>query len=102
MNSRFVISFFAITFFILCRGYSQQTAQVIRGTVIDRQSQVTLPGANVILLNSEPRIGASTGVDGNFKISGVLPGRYDLQATFLGYKPVIISSIVVTAGKEVV
>jgi len=83
-------------------GFAQSPAQVIRGTVIDKQSLITLPGANVIILGSNPAKGASSGVDGSFKITGVTPGRYDLQVTYLGYKSVIIPSIVVTAGKEVV
>ncbi len=82
--------------------YAQGPAQVIRGVVTDKQSQISLPGANVVILGSVPPKGASTGGDGQFKITGVLPGRYDLQATFLGYKPVVIASVVVTAGKEIV
>ena len=81
---------------------AQSPTQVIHGTVVDKQSQITLPGANIIILNSNPPQGASTGSDGSFKISGVSPGRYDLQVTFLGYKPVIIPNVVVTSGKEVV
>ena len=83
-------------------GFAQHPTQVIRGTVIDRQSQMTLPGANVIILNTNPPKGASSGADGSFSIQGVNPGRYDLQATFMGYKTVVLSSILVTAGKEVV
>ncbi len=82
--------------------YAQSPTQVIRGTVIDKQSLITLPGANVVILGSDPPKGASSGPDGSFKISGVTPGRYDLQATYLGYKSVIIPSIVVSAGKEVI
>ena len=82
--------------------YAQNPTQVIRGTVVDKQSQVTLPGANVVILGSDPPKGASTGSDGNFRITGVTPGRYDLQATYLGYKPVVITSVVITAGKEAV
>lgn len=81
---------------------AQKATQVIRGNVFDKQSMVTLPGANILILGSVPPQGASTGVDGSFRISGVNPGRYDLQVSFLGYKPVVISSVVVTAGKEAV
>ncbi|MCX6304627.1 MAG: TonB-dependent receptor [Bacteroidetes bacterium] len=82
--------------------YAQNLTQVIRGTVVDKQSLVTLPGANVVILGSTPPKGASCAADGSFKITGVSPGRYDLQATYLGYKPVVISSVVVTSGKEAV
>lgn len=79
-----------------------QNTQTIKGIIIDKQSQFNLPGANVVVLNSDPIKGASTDANGKFKISDVLPGRYDLKITFMGYKEVILSSIVVTAGKEVV
>ena len=92
----------AISLIISNSQYAQNTAQVIRGTVTDKLSLITLPGANVVILNSEPPKGVSTSGDGSFKITGVAPGRYDLQATYLGYKPVVVSSVVVTAGKEVV
>ena len=82
--------------------FAQQPTQVIRGTVTDKQSQMTLPGANVVIVGSTPPKGASTGADGSFRITGVAPGRYDLQATYLGYKSVVVPSVVVTVGKEVV
>ncbi len=97
-----VTLFLLIAFVCINKGYAQQYTQVIRGTVIDKQSQVTLPGANVVILNTNPPKGVSSAVDGSFKITDVVPGRYDLQASFLGYKSVVIPNVVVTAGKEVV
>ncbi|MEI8202607.1 MAG: TonB-dependent receptor [Bacteroidota bacterium] len=91
-----------ITILTLSKSYAQQPTQVIRGTVIDKQSQITLPGANVVIMNSNPPKGEATGADGRFKIGGVNPGRYDLQASFIGYKSVIIPNVVVLSGKEVV
>ncbi len=102
MNRAPIIFILAIILIFANDGNAQLPMQAIRGTVIDKQSLLTLPGANVIILGSNPPKGASTGIDGSFKISGVAPGRYDLQATYLGYKPVVISSVVVTSGKEAV
>ncbi len=82
--------------------HSQALTQVIRGKVIDKQSQVSLPGANVVILNSNPIKGESTDVEGKFKITGVTPGRYEVQASFIGYKPVVVSNIIVSSSKEVV
>lgn len=82
--------------------YAQQSTQVIRGTVIDKQSQMPLPGANVVILGSEPLKGSSTEANGNFKMLAVNPGRYNIQVTYLGYKSVVIPNVVVTVGKEAV
>lgn len=76
--------------------------QTIRGTVSDKQSQTTLPGANVILLNTNPAIGTSSDMDGKFKLSNLAPGRYDLKIFLIGYKEVVLPNVVLTAGKEIV
>jgi len=79
-----------------------QPVQTIRGIVIDRQSNSALPGVNVIILNTEPAVGTSSDFDGNFKISAVPIGRVDIQFTAIGYKPVIMKSLLLTVSKELV
>ncbi|MCC6369563.1 MAG: TonB-dependent receptor [Bacteroidia bacterium] len=81
---------------------AQNSTQTIRGTVLDKQAQMNLPGANVILVNTNPVKGAVTDADGKFKITDVAPGRYDVKISYVGYKEVVQSNIVVTAGKETV
>lgn len=76
--------------------------QTIRGVVKDKQSQFPLPGVIVTIVNSDPLKGVTTDVDGKFKLTDVAPGRYDLKFTFLGYKEIISSSVVITSGKEFV
>lgn len=81
---------------------AQEPHQTIKGTILDRQSQSPIEGANVVILNTQPVLGSSSLANGSFAITGVAPGRYDLRVTFLGYKELIVPSVVVTAGKEVV
>ncbi len=76
--------------------------QDIRGVVLDKQSQSTLPGANAILLGSDAVKGAVSDMDGRFKITDVKPGRYDIKISYMGYKEIVLPNVVVTAGKEVV
>ncbi|MBI3238893.1 MAG: carboxypeptidase-like regulatory domain-containing protein, partial [Flavobacteriia bacterium] len=82
--------------------WAQTTTQTIRGTVIDKQSQQTIPGVAVIILESNPLKVSETDIDGRYKLTDVLPGRYDLKVTYTGYKEIVLSNIVVTAGKETV
>ena len=96
-----------ITFLILCFTNTQFSSaqlltQTIRGTVVDLVSQSPLPGANVVLLNSEPFNGTATDMDGNFQLKHVPVGKQNLRITFLGYKEYILPNITVTSGKEVV
>lgn len=76
--------------------------QTVRGTVVDADAGFPLPGANVVLVGSDPFIGASTGMDGTFRLENVPVGRHDIQVTFLGYAPRMLSEILVTSGKEAV
>ncbi len=76
--------------------------QTVRGRVIDPESNQPVIGANVIIPNSEPLLGASTDLDGYFKIENVPVGRQNFRITFLGYKTKMLSNISVDSGKEVV
>src|SRR5690554_7349456 len=62
--------------------------QVIRGKVVDKQTQMALPGASVVLQNSEPLLATSTGSNGAFRISNVPLGRQAVLVTYVGYHPV--------------
>lgn len=81
---------------------AQEVTQSIRGSVIDAESHHPLIGANVVLLNSDPLRGATTDIDGQFKLEEVPIGRHDLEITYIGYEPVVLSSLLLTAGKELV
>ncbi len=81
---------------------AQNLTQTIRGTVIDKNSKVTLPGANVIVLGTDPMKAASTNSSGYFKIQDVPVGRYNIKISFLGYKSLTIPNVLVSSGKEVV
>jgi hypothetical protein len=81
---------------------AQTLTQTIRGTVVDKVSQTTLPGASIILVNSDPLIGTTTDPDGNFKLSQIPVGTHTIRVSFIGYKEVTLPNIIVNSGKEVV
>lgn len=81
---------------------AQPVAQVVKGKVVDGESQVSLPGANVVILDTDPVMGGVSDANGNFRIANVPVGRYNIQVSFVGYDPVIVPEILVTSGKEVV
>ncbi|GAA4395772.1 carboxypeptidase-like regulatory domain-containing protein [Nibrella viscosa] len=81
---------------------AQSLTQTIRGTVVDQSLQMPIPGATIVLLNSTPLQGTTTGPDGHFRLSQVPVGRQSLKISYVGYKDRIISNIVVDAGKELV
>lgn len=76
--------------------------QVVKGTIRDAQSESPLFGANVILIGSDPLIGATTDPDGKFRIEGIPVGRQTFAVQYIGYKSITIPNVLVTSGKEVV
>ena len=81
---------------------AQTLTQTVRGTVVDKVSQTTLPGASIILVNSDPLIGTTTDPDGNFKLSQIPVGTHTIRISFKGYKEVTVPNVIVNSGKEVV
>src|SRR5215204_2724822 len=77
-------------------------SQTIRGTITDKVATTPLPGANIVILNTDPLLGTASDMDGNFKISKVPVGKYTLRITYLGYKEILLPNIIVNSGKEVV
>ncbi len=81
--------------------FSMAQTQTIKGTILDKQAQYPLPGVTVIIIGSNPVKAAVTDANGKFKLTDVLPGRYDLKVSFIGYKEVVLPNVLVTSGKEV-
>ncbi len=81
--------------------YGQQLTQKIRGEVIDQDSKIPLIGATVIVLDSDPILGATTNIDGRFSISKVPVGRRSIHIKYLGYEPKLILEIDLGSAKEV-
>lgn len=90
--------------FILCisKFYTQTLTQTVRGVVLDKVSQMPLPGAVVQVLNTNPALAASADADGKFSLKGVAIGKQSLQINFIGYKPVTLQNLSVNTGKELV
>lgn len=82
--------------------FSQEITQTIRGTVVDKESKITLVGASVYLSDVDPAIGTITDENGNFRIENAETGRRKLCVSYLGYKPLCFDNLLLTSGKEIV
>ena len=95
------IFFISILYFLIVTELAaQQPKQSIRGTVVDNASNSPIPFATVIVLHTDPVMGVITDTAGNFRITGVPVGRYDIQVSFLGYEPSIMREVNVISAKE--
>jgi hypothetical protein len=92
---------FILLFFCLAlSAAAENLTQTVRGAVYDATTQQPLPGANIIILDSNPMLGASSDVLGEFRIDKVPVGRITVQAMFIGYKPAFANNLLVHSGKE--
>jgi hypothetical protein len=94
-----------LALYIPLLGYAQDTnliTQIIRGTIRDKVTQSPLPGATVVLLDTDPKIGTTTDVNGEFTLPDIPLGRVHLQISFIGFKPQVLPNLLLTAGKELI
>ena len=92
-----IISILAIYSFGNANNYSQ----TVRGYITDRDTKAPLFGVHIIIVGSNPPQGASTDMDGYFKIENVQVGRITLRLSCMGYETQTIPNINVGTGKEV-
>lgn len=70
----------------------------ITGTVTDSLSGEPLPGVNVVIAGTNQ--GTATGSQGQYTISGIEPGTYDVQASFVGYRAKTVEDVTVSEGQS--
>jgi CarboxypepD_reg-like domain len=76
----------------------QQTTQKIRGIVLDKQTKQVLPGASILVPNTD--IGTISDENGAFILDKIPIGRVGIKCQFVGYEPYAIDDIIVTSAKE--
>jgi TonB-dependent receptor len=76
--------------------YAQTTGK-IGGKVIDQKTSETLIGATVSIQGTTK--GVATDVQGQYSLSGVAPGHYNIEVRYIGYQSKSISDVIVKAGE---
>ncbi|MFH1850722.1 MAG: carboxypeptidase-like regulatory domain-containing protein [Candidatus Neomarinimicrobiota bacterium] len=75
-------------------------AGIITGNVTDELSGEPVIGANIIIEGTD--LGAATDINGGFIISAVPAGTYSVRSSVIGYKPQILTDIVVNSIRPAV
>ncbi len=73
-----------------------QSSGKLTGRVTDAATGEGLPGANVIIQGTQ--IGTATDIDGNYTLLGIPVGRYDIQASFVGFTPQTYEGVEINSG----
>ncbi|MFC2101527.1 carboxypeptidase-like regulatory domain-containing protein [Bacteroidota bacterium] len=94
---------FILTLFISALSLNaQEYKQTIRGTITDSETQETLPGANIVILDTDPLMGGSSDSQGNYQIDNVPVGRHNIKITYMGYEDVHFNEIELITGNQLV
>ncbi len=87
-------SFFLLFLLTSLQFLSAGTTGKITGIVNDIKTGEPLAGVNVYLQNTA--MGSATDVDGYYVILNVLPGKYELVASYVGYADYIVKEVAVS------
>jgi hypothetical protein len=80
--------------------YTGGSSGAIKGKVLDIETGEPIPFANVILENNGLLVsGATSDFDGNYIIRPVPPGTYDLKATYVGCKSVLVRGMIINSDQ---
>jgi outer membrane receptor protein involved in Fe transport len=80
--------------------YSQNAQGTLKGRITDKATKEAIPFANVIVEVGGVQVGGSTSdFDGNYLIKPVPPGKVDLKATYVGYRPYQIKGVIIIVEK---
>jgi Carboxypeptidase regulatory-like domain len=101
-----LLKYFTFSFLLLMLANSlsaQEKTQNVKGKITDDASKQPIIGATIQLLSkdSTTTIGTTTDDNGNFRLENVPLGRQNFKISFISYEDKYLSSIMVTAGKEV-
>ncbi|HUI29596.1 MAG TPA: TonB-dependent receptor [Candidatus Acidoferrales bacterium] len=88
--------FICFSFFVVVLSNHVFAQGILQGYVLDSLSKDPLPGANVLFVGTS--LGASTDLDGHFRVTAIPEGQYKVQVSYIGYGSKTID--VTVKGKE--
>lgn len=88
-----------VAFLITVSILSAQSTGKITGRVVDKISQQPIPGVNILVL--ETQFGAATDLNGEFEITNVPVGNYQVKASAIGYISIVKSDVIVNSVRPV-
>lgn len=80
--------------------FGQNAPGELSGIVLDSKGEPIIGAVVAVSQGGIPKGGAQTDPDGRFSIKPIDAGRYDVTATYLGYKQMRITGVVVNPDKQ--
>lgn len=100
---QFVLSCFRLVCFLMLIGSFQPLkAQngTLQGNVVEAESRNTVPFANIQLQGTN--FGATTDIDGKYKLDGIPPNIYNIIITCVGYSKMVVQEVNISGTKPTV
>jgi hypothetical protein len=72
----------------------------LNGNVTDKDTKTPITGALVVVRNTFQTESAFTDENGDFKITKLKPGRYNVSASLMGFEEAAVNEFLVNSGKE--
>ena len=94
---------FILVIILLLSAAGVQAQGVVRGKVLDRQTDEVLQFVNVRVTDEQGKVagGGMTDVKGSFQVSSLKDGQYRLELSFMGYKTVTRQFAITPAKRTV-
>ena len=97
-----IIIGFLFTIALIGESCGQEITQSIRGRVIDKDTQIPLPGANLVIAGSDPQIGTTTNENGEFNFGRLPVGKYNITVFYVGYEMITVRNVLLKSGKQTI
>lgn len=78
--------------------WAQQNRSAIFGKITDKDDKQPLIGVNVLIKGTS--FGASTDIDGKFRINNVPAGAFTIEVSYIGYEKKVYTDFRIEAGKD--
>lgn len=80
--------------------FAQSGAGSLKGTIKDAKTGEPIPFANVVVEVGGIQLGnGQSNFDGEYQIKPLDPGSYDVKTSYVGYKPIKTTGVIISAGK---
>lgn len=77
-----------------------QNSGTLMGKLIDKETNEPIPFGNIVVESAGRQFGGTTSnFDGDYTIRPIPAGRYEVKATYVGYKPILVQNVVITSDK---
>ena len=84
MNPKLAISILCIVLNLFAKSQTSNPNNKITGTIVDKENGKPIPNCSIFLNNSSK--GTTSSTEGNFQLSNINPGKYELIVSSIGYE----------------